>query len=313
MTSYEQRGELSGGSRRFSADHVREWRESGFVRIEGFFRPDEIDPVVADYERLYGGRRTDQAPENAELNGRFNEFQFRNIDTLPYAASAATNLISLHPAVIDFARALLGVDNVHLYQSHTWAKFTGGANYEQPFHCDFGNHTLTAPSDNVAERTVDFILYLTDVTDAHGALHYVTKPDAEAVLGRNTVNAASEEQQAALKAKERSAAGPAGTLLAHGIDTFHRGTNLTAENGHRYTMTVGYKAAGNDAIGFHVWQVSAGRNWTPVLANATPAQLECLGIPRPGHPFWNERTLKLTQARWPGWNMQAYFDGALTR
>ncbi len=209
------------------------------MRIEGFFGPDEIAPVVADYERLYGGRKTEQAPDKAQRQARFNEFQFKNIDTLPYAASAATNLISLHPALIDFARALLGVDKVHLYQSHTWAKFTGGANYEQPFHCDFGNHTLTVPSDNVAERTVDFILYLTDVTDAHGALHYVTKPDAEAVLGRNTVNAASDELQAALKAKERSAAGPAGTLLAHGIDTFHRGTNLTAANGHRYTMTVG--------------------------------------------------------------------------
>lgn len=314
MTSSTTHVESNGfDGRRFSADHVREWRETGFVRIERFFRPDEIAPIVTDYERLYGARRAEQVPEEPELKGRFNELQFRNIDTLPYSASAATNLISLHPALIDFARALLGVDKVHLYQSHTWAKFTGGANYEQPHHCDFGNHTLTVPSDNVAERTVDFVMYFTDVTDAHGALHYVTKQDAEAVLGRNTVNAAREALQAGLKAREKSAAGPAATLLAHGIDTFHRGTNLTAENGHRYTMTAGYKAAGNDAIGFHVWQVSEGRNWAPILANATPAQLECLGIPLPGHPFWNRRTLKLTQARWPDWDMRTYFDMALTR
>lgn len=313
MTLRAQRPEPTDTSRRFTAEHVREWRETGFVRIEGFLDADEIAPIVQDYEELYGGRREDKAPDRPDIRGQFNEFQFRNIHTLPYPASVATNLISLHPALIDFARALLGVDKVHLYQSHTWAKFTGGADYEQPHHCDFSNHTLTVPSDNVSERTVDFIMYFTDVTDAHGALHYVTKPDAEAVLGRNSVFATSETAQAGLRAREKSAAGPAGTLVAHSIDTFHRGTNLTAENGHRYTMTAGYKAAGNESIGYHVWQVSAGRNWAPILASGTPEQLECLGIPLPGHPFWNERTLKLTQARWPDWDMKPYFDMALTR
>lgn len=294
---------------RFSAAHVNEWRDSGFLLIEDFFRRDEIDAIVDDYERLYGERRTDTRPETPELAGQFNKYQFRNIHMLPYDASVTTNLMSLHPALIELAKALLGVDKVHLYQSHTWAKFTGGANYEQPLHCDFGNHTLTVPSDSLAERTVDFIVYLTDVTDAHGALHYVTKPDAESVLGKGRITAGAD-QQATLQANEKSAAAPAGALLAHSIDTFHRGTNLTAKHGYRYTMTIGYKAAGNDQIGFHVWQTGAGRDWTPILANGTPAQLECLGIPLPGDPFWTERTLKLTQSRWPQWDMRAYIESA---
>jgi len=194
---------------------------------------------------------------------------------------------------------------VHLYQSHTWAKYTGEADYDQAFHCDFGNHTLTVPSDDVALRTVDFIFYLTDVTDAHGALHYVTKTDSDRLLGKGSVFA-REDQQHALKEVERSAAGPAGSLLAHSIDTFHRGTNLTEINGHRFTMTVGYKASGNEMIGFHVWQSAADRPWPILLNNATPSQLQCIGIPLPGDPFWTERTLRLTELRWPDWDMSLY-------
>ncbi len=300
--------------RRFSEADVERWRRDGFAIVPGFFTPDEIMPVVADYERLYGGRRPDAAEvmnrKGEGQIGRFNRHQFMNVDTLPYDGSVEMNLLSLHPALIDFARAALGVPDVHLYQSHTWAKFTGEADFDQPFHCDFGNHTLTVPSDEPCRRTIDFIVYLTDVTDAHGALHYVTKPDAWEVLGEGEVLANTAEQQAALKARERSAAAPAGTLVAHGIDTFHRGTNLTLKGAHRYTMTVGYKAAGNDQIGFHVWQVSADRNWAPILANAIPEQLAVLGIPPPGDPFWTPRTLALTRARWPDWDMQAWLDRA---
>ena len=73
--------------------------------------------------------------DDAALN---QAMQFKNINSLPYNASSAINLISLHPQLIAFAKALLGVPDVHLYQSHTWAKYTGEADYDQKFHCDFG-------------------------------------------------------------------------------------------------------------------------------------------------------------------------------
>jgi ectoine hydroxylase-related dioxygenase (phytanoyl-CoA dioxygenase family) len=296
--------------RRFERADVAAWRDDGFAIMPGFFSAEEIAPIVADYERLYGARRPSAAEalerKTAGQIGRFDKHQFMNIDMLPYEGSVAMNLLSLHPALIAFAKAALGAADVHLYQSHTWAKFTGEADFDQPFHCDFGNHTLTVPADQPHLRTIDFIVYFTDVTDAHGALHYVTKSDADALLGPGAVFANTAEQQAALKARERSAAAPAGTVVAHGIDTFHRGTNLTQPGGHRYTMTVGYKAAGNDAIGFHVWQVSATRNWAPILAHASPEQLAVLGIPLPGDPFWTPRTLALTQTRWPDWDLRAY-------
>lgn len=296
---------------RHNVSHVQEWRKEGFTLIPNFFSTEEILPLIEDFHQLYQDRGKGEGvgtPLNKKEEGAIgagHPKQFINIDSLPYNASSAINLISLHPALISFAKALLNVEDVHLYQSHTWAKYTGEADYDQAFHCDFGNHTLTVPSDDVSLRTVDFVFYLTDVTDAHGALHYVTKTDSNRILGDGSVFA-KDDQQFALKERERSAAAPAGSLLAHSIDTFHRGTNLTEINGHRFTMTVGYKASGNEMIGFHVWQSAADRPWPIVLNNATPEQLKCLGIPLPGDAFWTDRTLKLTQLRWPDWDMSVY-------
>jgi ectoine hydroxylase-related dioxygenase (phytanoyl-CoA dioxygenase family) len=296
---------------RFSAEHVEQWRREGFVVLEHFFDKREYEPVLQDFEALYrDAGKSDgvgTAPQLVEGDdprpGR--TLQFKNIHVLPYEGSSAINLISLHPELIALARALLGVSDVRLYQSHTWAKYTGEADYEQEFHCDYGNHTLLVPADDPARRTVDFVLYFTDVTRELGALRIVSKPDVLRALGRPALSV-SDEEQAALRQKEQAVVVPAGSLVAHGIDTLHRGSNLTAPNGRRFSLTVGYKAAHNDQIGFHVWQATRGRPWHLIMEHATPEQLACLGIPKPGDSFWTKRTLELTQARWPGWDMTEY-------
>ena len=294
---------------RFTNQDINDWQADGFAIVEDFLTPAEYLPVRAEYERIYGlpgesRREVLDLKEEGQI-GAFNEDQFKNIDTFPFAGTAELSLLALHPQLIAFAQALLGVQNIHMYQCHTWAKFTGEADYDQTFHCDFGNHTLLIPSEQASARAVNFIVYLTDVTDAHGALHYVTKPDADEALRPGAVSAAPEQQADLLK-KQRSAAAPAGTVVAHSIDTFHRGTNLTVPGGHRFTMTIGFKAAGNDQIGYSVWQQSGDRPWSTIFASATPEQLACLGIPMPGDSYWNKRTLKLSQARWPEWDMSAY-------
>src|SRR5690606_31867231 len=138
---------------RFSAEHISRWRDDGFVIIERFFEPREYEPVLADFEALYPepGRSEGAGPPRHLMNGdeaaANRSRQFKNIHALPYEGSSAINLISLHPELIAFARALLGVSDVRLYQSHTWAKYTGEADYDQEFHCDYGNHTLVVPAD----------------------------------------------------------------------------------------------------------------------------------------------------------------------
>jgi ectoine hydroxylase-related dioxygenase (phytanoyl-CoA dioxygenase family) len=301
---------------RFSAGHIEQWEKEGFVVLENFFSRAEYEPVLRDFEALYenagkgegvGAARQAKQGDDPAAN---RSLQFKNIHVLPYEASSALNLISLHPELIAFAKSLLGVSDVRLYQSHTWAKYTGEADYDQEFHCDYGNHTLLVPAEDRAQRTVDFILYLTDVTREHGALRYVTKPDVLAALGRPALSAPSEPEQAALRARERAAVVPAGSMVVHGIDTLHRGSNLTAPNGRRFSLTIGYRAVGSEFISFHSWQATRGRPWHRVFEHATPEQLACLGVPRPGASFWTPRTLELAQQRWPGWDMREYLAAA---
>ena len=296
-------------SARYQQQQIEAWHEDGAVVVPNFFTPDEIAPIYDDYARLYGfegaGNGNPLAIDTGQPAGAFHPKQFKNLDTLPYDASVEMNLISLHPALIQLASELLGGQPVQLYQSHTWAKYTGEADYDQPFHCDYGNHTLTVPGEDVAQRTVNFVIYLSDVTDALGAMHYVKKSDSDAILGSRAI-AAPIEYQVALKARQHSAAAPAGSIIAYGIDTFHRGTNMTEPNGLRYTMTVSFKRADNANIGFHVWQHALERPWHLLMNHATPTQLECLGIPAPGHAFWTDLTLRQCQQRWPEWNMSEY-------
>lgn len=112
-------------------------------------------PIYQDFDQLYG-HLAPEAQAAVELDkklpgsvGKMHHKQFQNIDALPYDAGIEMNLLSLHPDLMTFAAACLGVDAVALYQSHTWAKFTGEADYDQAHHCDFGNHTLAVDRKSV--------------------------------------------------------------------------------------------------------------------------------------------------------------------
>lgn len=314
-------------------DDIAIWQRDGAVVLDRFFTTEEIKPVEADCDALFAARRRSteaivKKPDGSV--GVFDPAQFRNQDSLPFAASSAINLLGLNPRLIEFAKRALGVDDVRLYQCDAWAKFTGDADYDQPFHCDFKNHTLTVPGDEPADRTINFMIFVTDVTDDLGAIHYVPNPVATRVVGplrpvlpeesdgadgltraaiafdQTHATAFAHPKQLALKAVERSGAAPAGSIFAYGIDVYHRGTNLTRPGGHRYTITASFKAAGNDQIGWMAWPFHFLKPWKNVIEHATPEQLACLGIPRPGDGFWTEITIARTQLRWPGWDMSAY-------
>lgn len=299
-------------TKRHSANQVAQWHRDGAVLLHQFLTPEEIAPCFEDMRSLYG----DKAPtaskarrdDHGEQVGVFSIDQFRNNEDMPFNCSPALNLLGLHPALIAMAKDALGTGDVRLYQSHTWAKYTGAADYEQPFHCDFKNHTLTVPSEEACGRTINFMIYITDVGEADGAISYVPLPDSDPITGPNRAMFLDSdvETQHRLKQKELRGVGPAGSIFAYGIDVYHRGMNLTVPDGYRYTLTASYKAAGNDMIGWSAWPHSFMKPWHLLINNATPEQLACLGIPRPGDPFWTIRTLERAQLRWPDWDLSAY-------
>jgi hypothetical protein len=296
-------------TQRFTQDHVDTWRRDGVVLIPGFFTAEETAAVQADFRAVFdrdGGADAPMVKKKDGEPGKFNPAQFSGIQSVPVDCSPALNLIGLHPALLDFARQALRTDEVALYQCQAWAKFTGDADYEQPFHCDYVNHTLTGPSDDETLNSVTYILLFSDITEAHGPTHYVTRPDGLKVARPEDTLSGDPELQAKLAPYERSAAAPAGSLFVYGIDIWHRGTNLTAPGGHRYVMTVTYKNARNNSIAFHAWQRHHTQPWARIFDHATPDQLACFGVQRPGDPYWTETTIERARTRYPNWNAAPY-------
>jgi hypothetical protein len=298
---------------RFRPQDVEAWRREGVTVIPGFFTPEETAAVVADFETAFGraegaGEALDRKPDG--VVGRFHPSQFTGVQPVPLDCSPALNLIGVHPALMAFAKAALKTDAVHIYQCQAWAKFTGDSDYDQPFHCDFSNHTLTVPSEDAARNSVTILCYFTDVTDAHGAMHYVPRTDSAKVAGPEATLSQDREAQAQLQAGltayERSSAAPAGSVIPYAIDVYHRGTNLTAPNGRRFALMSCWKKAGDESIGFHAWPFHHTKPWARIFNHASPEQLACFGVQPPGHPFWTETTLARAQARYPDWDLSPY-------
>ena len=298
---------------RFGPQHIDAWRREGGTVIENFFTQDEVAAVRADFERVFG--RSEGAAEALDKKkgdeiGRFNPAQFTDIQPVPIDCSPALNLIGVHPALIAFARQALKTDKVHVYQCQAWAKFTGDADYDQPFHCDYVNHTLTAPSEDESLNSVTILCYFSDVTEAHGPAHYVSRPDSAKVCGPEatltTDPGAQARLQEHLRRYERSSAAPAGSIFPYSIDVFHRGTNMTAPHGHRYALMACYRAAKDDAIAFTAWPFHHRKPWSRIFDHATPEQLACFGVQSPGDPFWTDLTLHRAQVRYPNWDLTPY-------
>jgi hypothetical protein len=309
----------AGHADRFGPGHVEAWRRDGGVSIQDFFTPDEVAAVQTDFEAVFGRGGGDEALviKREGQVGRFHPTQFKGVAPVPLDCGPALNLIGVHPALIAFAKQALKTDRVHLYQCQAWAKFTGESDYDQPFHCDYVNHTLTAPSEDAHLNCVTILCYFSDVTEAHGPAHYITRPDSLKVAGPEATLTRDGDLHArlqeALLPYERSTAAPAGSIFPYTIDIWHRGTNLTVPGGHRYALMTCFKAAGDEAVGFHAWAFHHTQPWARIFDHATPEQLECFGVQPPGHPFWTETTLARAQVRYPGWDMAPYREAMVAR
>lgn len=304
---------------RFTAQDVEAWEKDGVVLLHDVFTPAECAAVRSDFEAVFGRTGADTPMDRKKPGqiGRFNQAQFTGIEIVPIDCSPALNLIGVHPQLIAFAKAALKTDDVRIYQCQAWAKFTGDADHDQPFHCDYSNHTLTGPSEDATKNSITIFSYFTDVTDELGATHYVTRPDSLEIAGPeaslNPDPAAQAALQAALQARSRSSASRAGTAIAYTTDIYHRGTNLTAPGGHRYALMACFKKAGDDSIQFTAWPFHHQRPWARIFDHATPEQLACFGVQRPGDPFWTETTLSRAQARYPGWDLTPYREALRSR
>ncbi|HVE94156.1 MAG TPA: phytanoyl-CoA dioxygenase family protein [Acidimicrobiales bacterium] len=289
---------------------TEDFQRDGFVVLPGYLSAEELAPALAELPTMFPSADDFHRDADPLRNARFRD-EFGGITNFPFL-STELSLVAVHDRLVDLAGELLGDTDLRVYSIEGWAKYTGAASYDQSHHRDYLNHSLVVPSPG-ARSQVEMFLYLSDVTSDLGAPSYVphehtrTLPALPNWLHRVPPAEADErgwvssDGWPSLYDNEVSAAGPAGTVVAYTVETFHRGTELTRPNGARYTIHVNFRRADSDWIGRRSWTDTANSaEWHAFVARASMRQLQLFGFPPPEHPYWTEETIAETARRYPG-------------
>ena len=162
-------------------------------------------------------------------------------------------------------------------------------------------------------------LFLSDVTAAHGATRIVSREltrDTPVMQLSFPKARVSDARHAEWEAAAVSAVGPRGSLLIYSADTVHRGTEFSLPERRPLLLQPrlpGRRRRLGRAPTRGRARVIAG--WTPLVERCSPRQLEALGFPPPGHPYWDEATLQGAAERYPGLDLtpwRAALAGRLT-
>ncbi|MEV4622286.1 phytanoyl-CoA dioxygenase family protein [Asanoa sp. NPDC049573] len=291
---------------------VRAWQTDGFVILPGFIPAEDLE---ADLEPMFPSAEGFHSGTDPRRD-RFVGDEFAGIDTFPFA-STDLSLLAVHDKVLTLAAALLDDDDILMYGAEAWAKYTGACDYDQDLHRDYLNHTILVPSTTPGCRQVEMFVFLHDVPEELGPPHLVPRrhtahlpavPNWYLRPGRPAGFRYDDGSGSPdLYAAEVSGAGPAGTVIAFEPGTFHRGTQLTAPGGARYSMQLCFRPASvhwGQRVG---WAVRSFLDpWVDFVARATPRQLGALGFPPPGHPYWAAETLAGMALRYPGLDLTPY-------
>jgi hypothetical protein len=293
--------------RRITPDHVERWRRDGYVVVEEFLRPAELEAIQSDVlAYLPTWEEFARDPERyRHLTDRlhFPEFPYEGL---------ALNFAPLHPEVMAFVEEALGTSELFVTMSHLWGKYAGTFDFEQPLHRDYHNNTLVVPRSDGVFRQIPFMLYLTDVDLDLSPTYVVSHGDAAHVPPLQAFFPRDANPE--LYEREHPLVAPAGSLLIYDVTTIHRGSAMTASAGARWTHHFVYRTAGLEWMGWAGWpKVASGPHLHRVIEAATPAQRSLLGFPRPGDPYWNDETLAGVACRYPGIDMAPYVDAMAGR
>jgi hypothetical protein len=314
LTLNEEDGPLPA---RLATDaEIETWNEQGWVVLEGLVGTEEIDDALDDIHQLFptneeyhsdpdgtvrkwkGSLRSTEGDEIWPENGPgFRDNQHLWVTEFPFPGAGVLNRLCVHPSVVNFAERALGTPDIRLYQTLATAAYSGLTNYEQPMHIDRNHSWLPAVTDP-PWRNIEGFLYLSDVKADDNPTRVVSHDDAAHVSEWTPILMPDTDPK--LYGAEHRATGIRGSYLAYSSDIFHRGAPFGAADRARFLLTLGFKRAGQDWIGYNQAQSnSTDAEWTRFVEHSAPRELELFGFPPPGHLIWNETLLDRTAIRYP--------------
>lgn len=274
-------------------------RAEGYAVVEGFLTSDELAAARAGVFELF------PTPEEylaaPEAHARVVRHQFAGLRLGPYP-SWDLNRIAFHPDLVDAAERFCATTDLQLYKIELWAKYSGGADYDQAHHRDYGNHSLVVPRrDGRWPQLTSFIL-LSDVTEQDGPTKVVPRAVGDAVP-----LVPLELEPGDLVDQEVPVVGPAGSILLYTTDVLHRGSAMTGTDRSRFSLLADYSARGNPWMGKMSWPgLALHPGWQELVERASVRERDLFGFPPPGHEYWDDQTLADVQARYPGMDLAPY-------
>ena len=277
-------------------------RTDGYAVVEGFLDTDELAAARAGLFEVF------PTPEHyfadPDAHARLVRHQFAGLRLAPFP-SWDLNRIAFHPDLVDAAERFCGTTDLQLYKVELWAKYSGGADYDQAHHRDYGNHSLVVPRrDGRWPQLTSFIL-LSDVTEQDGPTRVIPRS-----IGDDLPFVPRELEMGALVDEEVAVVGPAGSILLYTTDVLHRGSAMTGDQRSRFSLLADYSARGNPWMGKMSWPgLALQPGWQELVERATVRERDLFGFPPPGHEYWDDQTLADVQARYPGLDMTPYREG----
>lgn len=301
------------------ADAAEQWEREGWVVVRGLLPEADVAAALAEIPPRDEIPAVDSGPlRRADQLGepRFRNKQFDGTTLFPFPNAPQLNRLFVHPALIALAEAMLGTDDIRMYQARVWSKYGDHTNYEQPHHID-GNHALVPIRQGAPWGHVEFFVYLHDLDDSNGAPRAVPASAAgrnglgigEGLGGAGTaVRNASSDETAHLYQHEVSAAGGAGSVFAYRSDVWHRGIDIPA-GAERHLLPVAFRTAVAEWIGFDEFAPMVNRpDFVEFAESCTPEQLSLFGVPRPGHDYWTSEVLDAMARIYPKLNLTPWRD-----
>ena len=290
---------------------LHELSERGFCVVEGFLTDEELAQAR---QALWAQFPTPEAyADDPGAHERLVRTQFAGNRRYPWVGWAL-NRLAFHPDLVDGVERYLGSSDLQLYKAELWAKYAGAVDYDQPQHRDFGNHTIVVPHPDDAQAQLTTFILLSDVTELDGPTmvvplehgrHVPMVPDAGEPGWWYSVPRGSFADV------EVPVVGPAGTLFVYRTDVFHRGSRFGAPGRARFTVLADYVRRGTPWAGKMAWpDVALSPHWVETMERATVRERDLFGFPRPGDPYWSERTLADVQRRYPALDLTPYAPSA---
>jgi hypothetical protein len=166
---------------------------------------------------------------------------------------------------------------------------------------DWAGHTPLVPSSDPAFREVEIFVYPFDVPEGCAPTRYVPRWVTRDLPVHVRPHWWSRSEQPALYDAEVSSAGPAGTVVAYSVDTYHRAVDFADPHGARFTVMPNYRAGANEWMTRYSWGKRAYYDeWYAFVERASYEQLLLFGFPPRGHAFWTPETLAAMAVRYPG-------------